>query len=470
MADDTEWHTVSNHKHIAPPTTTNQQPKNRRHSKPKIQAKQQQQQLANTKEKKPLGYKKKTGKKKVQQKPKNTEANPFHAAEEDSNGEEEEEEEDTVDPIDLPLPPYHTATFVSCLFDDCESPAPFLDTTSLVTHLKNDHALVFKNLHHMYNSLNAYLQRWAKELEKKSLSELGEAENDVYIIDPEKCSLDKEIREQLQRSKLNEVLKYQQHEREVESKCPRKCLFCKIIGENRPLLFKHMFSEHNFNIGLPDNLVYVGEFLDTLEAKLSNLQCLYCEKIFTSPAVLRKHMRKKKHFKIAAKNRQYDRFYVINYLEPGKNWESFERDNYESDEDDKDEETWEDWEEEEPEPTMCLFDTHVLSSPKEILEHMRTEHDFNLSQIRKEKELDFYQTIVLINYIRHQSSLNTCFSCGTVLENLTDIPAHLKEKGCHTKLTKDAEFWKDPKYLMPTYENDPLLTGFEEDDDLEDDE
>ena len=28
----------------------------------------------------------------------------------------------------------------------------------------------------------------------------------------------------------------------------------------------------------------------------------------------------------------------------------------------------------------------------------------------------------------------------------------------------DAEFWKDPKYLMPTYENDPLLTGFEEDD------
>ena len=37
----------------------------------------------------------------------------------------------------------------------------------------------------------------------------------------------------------------------------------------RTSLFKHMFSEHNFNIGLPDNLVYVTEFLDTLEAKLS---------------------------------------------------------------------------------------------------------------------------------------------------------------------------------------------------------
>lgn len=27
----------------------------------------------------------------------------------------------------------------------------------------------------------------------------------------------------------------------------------------------------------------------------------------------------------------------------------------------------------------------------------------------------------------------------------------------------DAPFWKDPRFLIPTYENDPLLTGFEED-------
>lgn len=50
------------------------------------------------------------------------------------------------------------------------------------------------------------------------------------------------------------------------------------------------------------------------------------------------------------------------------------------------------------------------------------------------------------------------------MENLSDLPAHLKENKCITKLSTDAEFWKDPKYLMPTYENDPLLTGFEEDD------
>jgi len=72
-------------------------------------------------------------------------------------------------------------------------------------------------------------------------------------------------------------------------------------------------------------------------------------------------MRKKKHFKINARNRIYDQFYVINYLvrirqcycahinthnsltnqhnkqEPGMNWETFERERYDSDEDRKDE-------------------------------------------------------------------------------------------------------------------------------------
>ena len=32
-------------------------------------------------------------------------------------------------------------------------------------------------------------------------------------------------------------------------------------------------------------------------------------------------MRKKLHKKISSQNHTYDRFYVINYLELGKNWE-----------------------------------------------------------------------------------------------------------------------------------------------------
>ncbi|KAI9030667.1 hypothetical protein CLU79DRAFT_694655 [Phycomyces nitens] len=399
-------------------------------------------------------------------------SNPYHLPENDDTDEEDEEDE-SPDPIDLPVPPYHTTIIISCPFQKCPASEPFTDTTSLVSHLRKEHHIVFNNLHHMYMALDPYLSQWAKEIQAKSLKEYGsedKEEKGVYIIDPEHCELDKKIREEMQRSKLNEILQTQQAERGQDSKRTRKCLFCKIVCDNRQALFKHMFSEHNFNIGLPDNLVNVNEFLDMLENKLSHLQCLYCEKTFTSPAVLRKHMRKKKHFKIASKNRQYDRFYVINYLEPGKNWENFEHDTYESD-DEKRDESWADWEEEESEPTMCLFDEQVLPSPKEALEHMKQAHGFDLTAIRKEKGYDFYKTIVLINYIRHQSSLATCFSCHQSLQDFSDLVSHMKTKGCLTKfVSDDADFWKDPKYLLPTYDNDPLLTGFgDEESDVDED-
>jgi hypothetical protein len=47
--------------------------------------------------------------------------------------------------------------------------------------------------------------------------------------------------------------------------------------------------------------------------------------------------------------------------------------------------SWADWEEDEQESTMCLFDTQVLISPKEALDHMKTAHGFDLSQLRKSK-------------------------------------------------------------------------------------
>ncbi|KAI8640574.1 hypothetical protein BD408DRAFT_347794 [Parasitella parasitica] len=497
MADDGEWHTVTSNKHThtsvadassvntakctaAPPQTS----KPRRKSRHKVNGPSH----PKNDNKKPTMTANRAPKSSTRSHHHGNDtllpSNPFHAAAEDDDS-DEEEDDGQVDPIDLPVPPYHTTVVISCPLDDCNSPVPFMDTTSLVKHLKGEHKLMFRNLHHMYMALDAYLARWAKELTLKPITEYAQLEplaNNVYVIDPEKCALDKDIREEMQRTKLNEVLKTQQNERETDSKAPRKCLFCKIVCENRAILFKHMFAEHNFNIGLPDNLVQVNEFLDTLDAKLSKLQCLYCEKTFTSPAVLRKHMRKKKHFKIASKNRQYDRFYVINYLEPGKNWESFENDNYDSDDEKKDEyvygenitsdtthmlyyRSWADWEEDVQESTMCLFDTQVLSSPKETLEHMKTVHHFDLTELGKSKELDFYQIIRLINFIRHQSSLGTCFSCGKVTDSETELEEHLKQEDCIAKFVPmDAPFWIDPRYLIPTYENDPLLTGFEQDD------
>ncbi|KAI8342331.1 hypothetical protein BC941DRAFT_412470 [Chlamydoabsidia padenii] len=453
---DNEWHTVSNHKPIAHSNNN----KNARRRQSKSMA------FSNGGKSIPKSsysksYQKNQSFKSGSLIDDNKCTNPYHLPDDEDSDLEEEEEEDQVDPIDMPLPPYHITLVINCPFeDDCSAVAPYLDTTALVQHLKTEHALSFVNLHHMYMALEAYLTRWAG----LSVDEHAVLENNVRVIDPAHSELDKKIREEIQLEKLNEVLKIQQRERESDSKQSRKCLFCKIVCDSRTLLFKHMFSEHNFNIGLPDNLVNVNEFLDLLETKLTKLQCLYCEKTFTSPAVLRKHMRKKKHFKIASKNRQYDRFYVINYLEPGKNWENFENDRYDSDDERKDE-SWADWEEEISEPTMCLFDDQVLPSPKDALLHMKTKHAFDLSSIRKEKGYDFYKTVVLINYIRHQSSLVKCFSCGESVPDLSNLVRHMEIKGCiQAFVPEDADFWKDPRYMLPIYDNDPLLTGFDDED------
>ena len=84
-----------------------------------------------------------------------------------------------------------------------------------------------------------------------------------------------------------------------------------------------MAFDHNFNVGQPENLVFVSEFLDLVEEKLESLVCLYCEKFFKSREVLKEHMRKKMHKKLNPKNKSWDRFYLVNYLESGKSWEDF---------------------------------------------------------------------------------------------------------------------------------------------------
>lgn len=51
-----------------------------------------------------------------------------------------------------------------------------------------------------------------------------------------------------------------------------------------------MFQVHKFNIGRPDNLVHIAEFVDILQQRLDNLQCLYCEKTYKSSAVLKQRI------------------------------------------------------------------------------------------------------------------------------------------------------------------------------------
>lgn len=99
--------------------------------------------------------------------------NPFDLPEDDDNDNDDEEDDGSPDPIDLPLPPYHTTIIVSCHFDNCSAVTPFSDTTSLVQHIKSEHQLAFKNIHHMYMALEAYLHRWADIVKDRNLEDFG---------------------------------------------------------------------------------------------------------------------------------------------------------------------------------------------------------------------------------------------------------------------------------------------------------
>ena len=159
---------------------------------------------------------------------------------------------------------------------------------------------------------------------------------------------DLEIRSNLIQRKLLQVCKTQQEERLQEFS--RKCLFCKEEINNRLCYFQHLKNDHGFNTGHPDNLVYVSKFLNTCQGLLDKNQCIYCKKEFPESSLLRKHMRKKKHFKINSNDDNFDRFYVINYKDTYKDKEDLGDDNQEE------EEGYSDWEEECDRVTMCLFD------------------------------------------------------------------------------------------------------------------
>jgi hypothetical protein len=132
--------------------------------------------------------------------------------------------------------PYHTLIVIHCPFDSCDLTDPFTDSTSLVNHLKETHKIVFKNIHHMFILLERYLNHWGKEIEAKGIDKVAVKENEgdeYYTIDPAVSVADRTLRDEIQREKLNEILRVQEKERNEEAKQKRKCLFCKNICENR---------------------------------------------------------------------------------------------------------------------------------------------------------------------------------------------------------------------------------------------
>lgn len=337
-------------------------------------------------------------------------------------------------------------------------------------HLIVEHKLVIADVK-LIADLRKYSIYWKKRFQEKKIeefcaviktnsSEKDKHPSEKYFLLCDAVAEDRMVREELQLIRLKKLVAVQAKERE-NAEFEKMCLFCtKFFIGNRNDLFTHMNEDHNFNVGHPHNLVFVDEFLKEIEQKLAKFECLFCDKVFKDRASLIEHMRKKSHRRLNPKNKSYDKYYIINYLELGKNWEILqgEPDHLESGED------WSGWEDEVGMTAVCFFCSSQFSTHEKVFEHMASTHDFDFVAIRKEMNLSFYQQIKMVNYIRrtvHQIRESDKEKDGNEAKELSPgIAEKYAEaiKNCISSSTK----WNQPQYYFPTYENDTLLCQLED--------
>ncbi|XP_068132607.1 zinc finger protein 277 isoform X2 [Hyperolius riggenbachi] len=371
-----------------------------------------------------------------------------------------------LEPLSLPESPGREPVPVQdlslpCMF--CAQIYREAEKDTLLKHMIIQHKLVVADVKLIAN-FRSYALYWKKRFSEHPItefcsvirtnSEAPEDQQENYFLLCDVLPEDRVLREELQQERLRTVLEQQQHERS-DSSFQRLCMFCnEEFKGNRSILFNHMNEEHSFNVGLADNLVYCNEFLDLLQRKLDNLQCLYCEKSFRDKNTLKDHMRKKQHRRIKAKNQEYDRFYIINYLELGKSWEEVQSED-DRELGDNNEEDWSDWEEH-PVFAVCLFCEKQEDSTENLLSHMKDIHQFDLHKIKVQLGLKFYQQVKLVNFIRRQIHQCRCHGCQEKFQSKTELITHM-EKENHISVLPERSVWDQPQYYFPTYENDSLL-------------
>ncbi|KAH7646125.1 zinc finger protein 277 [Dermatophagoides farinae] len=259
---------------------------------------------------------------------------------------------------------------------------------------------------------------------------------------------------------LQNILNEAQKQRN-DSNFSRMCLFCrKIFTENRAQLFNHLYNDHNFFVGHPDNILDAHEFLDVLENKLKKLLCLYCEREFKNWNVLKEHMRKKGHKTLNPNNREYDRFYLINYLCNDKHWKQIKKENdFYIDNTSND---WDDWIDDDDKLDCVCFFCPYKNKFDNIRQHLLGEHDFDFDRILAID--DFYERIMVINFMRKNMLINQCFFCRDSFQNTEHLVKHLSNTQHITKLPLK-EFYHSPEYYFPTLDDDCFLMFLDDCDD-----
>lgn len=358
-----------------------------------------------------------------------------------------------------------------CLLCEVSFPLPN-DQKKMLTHIFEEHRLVIGDVEKIA-SLKSYIYYWRVKFGGAPLTQFcttllmdctpdgRPSKNEAYFLLSDCTAEDKTLRSEIQQAKLEWILAQQVKER-ADTSFKRGCMFCRTeFSGSRNDYLRHLLNIHHLVLGRPENLVFIDQLLDKLHSNVENLICIFCEGKFKDRNALKEHMRKKMHKIINPANKEYDKFYVVNYLEPAKS--SLEAQNDVADSEDPtgfssasedDEKEWSDWDGEGVD-VVCLFCPYNSCDFIKIHEHMINEHQFNFEEVTK--NCDFYQRVKIVNFVRRQIHIQKkCVFCD---EAAKDLAEHMRRLD-HCKLP-GRRVWDQPEYYFPTYENDSFLYNLE---------
>lgn len=350
---------------------------------------------------------------------------------------------------------------------------------SFAEHLLMEHKIIVQEIGLIVDP-KRYIEYWRQRFAKQSIDkifpriELKEGEpyadvTDYYFEMSEKLPEDYSLRQRLAMRRLEEALSCQQRERD-DTNFSQQCIFCRYTAKgNRSKIIHHLYMIHHLNLGSPDNLVFVTEYIAHLKEKLDRQECIYCEKTFADRNTLMDHMRKRNHREVNPKNHYYDKFYIINYLELGKRWldvlsEDFEDTTTafpESDEE-LEEESWCEWQEDnidvDETRVVCLLCDETAERGEQLIEHMKAAHEFDILKVIEDNKLDIYQRMKLINFIRAKNFNAICWRCGKEDNgNIVGLHKHFEEVEKPIKELPDPSRWDVEENLVPLFGNDHFL-------------
>lgn len=353
-----------------------------------------------------------------------------------------------------------------------------------LTHLFMEHRLVIADVNDVAD-LKDYMKYWKLRFKDQNLPYFcttmlldnkpdgTKSKNEEYFLLSDVLPEDKELRQNLRQNKLETLLERHAFERE-DKNYSKECLFCRHVSSGtRATYLNHLYEKHNFHIAKPDNLIFIDDLVDLIASKLEKLQCIYCEGLFKDRTILKEHMRKKGHKRINPANKEYDKFFLVNYVgdkqpvsKPKHNQPSTskyknksKREDYDHDSNVDSDPEWSEWTEEHGPLITCLLCDHTEMEYENILDHMEKKHEFSFTKATV--GLDFYHKIKIVNYIRRQIHLKQCLSCETKFDDSKNLEKHLKEMK-HWELHR--EKWDQPEYYFPTYEDDLFLCFIHDED------